>query len=87
VDDGRSNTLNTFDIGVARSTHLVVEGDRARILTSREWERLFGYPDDWTDVEGIPDAGRYKMLGNSISTNVTHWLGDRLVAAPLLAPT
>lgn len=85
VDDGRSNTLNTFDVGITRTTHLVVEGDRARILTPREWERLFGYPDDWTAVDGIPDSARYRMLGNSISTNVTHWLGDRLCSIPLLA--
>lgn len=83
VDDGRSNTLNTFDTGIARTTHIVIDGDRARILTPREWERLSGYPDDWT--EGLSDSVRWGLLGNTITPNLTHWLGDRLTSIPLLA--
>lgn len=54
-----------------------------RILTPHEWERLCGYPDDWT--AGLPDSSRWSLLGNTITPNVTHWLGDRLCSIPLLA--
>jgi len=86
-----ANTLTTFDGGgPARQTHLVVEPDgRVRALTVIEWERLSGFPDDWTagvmpDRKGnlvpIPDAARQKMLGNCVHLGTGEWLGERLVA-------
>ena len=49
-----------------------------RRLTPRECERLQGFPDDWTAVEGNSDAQRYKQLGNSMAVPVIRWLGERL---------
>lgn len=36
-----------------------------RRMTPVEWERLQGFPDNWT--EGVADVHRYKQLGNSVA--------------------
>jgi len=38
-----------------------------RRLTPLECERLQGFPDGWTDIEGASDSARYKALGNSVA--------------------
>ena len=38
-----------------------------RRLTPLEFERLQGFPDGWTDIEGASDSARYKALGNSVA--------------------
>lgn len=38
-----------------------------RRLTPLECERLMGFPDGWTDIEGASDSVRYKALGNSVA--------------------
>lgn len=89
-----ANTLNTFDVGEARATQMVVEIDpstlRVRRLTPLECERLQGFPDGWTDVVSrrfkngsvrrTSDSARYKMLGNAVTVPVFEWLAHRLVA-------
>lgn len=37
-----------------------------RRLTPLECERLQGFPDGWTDIEGASDSAHYKALGNSV---------------------
>jgi DNA (cytosine-5)-methyltransferase 1 len=54
-----------------------------RRLTSRECERLQGFPDDYTYVpyrrrNWTPDGPRYKALGNSTAVNVMGWRGERI---------
>lgn len=83
VEDRYGNTLTGFDSGMARATTIVTDGDRARILTPVEWERMQGFPDNWT--EGVPITARWHLLGNAISTNVSEWLGHRIASVPLLA--
>jgi DNA (cytosine-5)-methyltransferase 1 len=39
-----------------------------RRLTPMECERLQGYPDGWTMIDGATDSNRYKALGNSFTT-------------------
>lgn len=39
-----------------------------RKMTPKEWERLQGFPDDWTS--GIADVHRYKQMGNSVAVKV-----------------
>jgi DNA (cytosine-5)-methyltransferase 1 len=51
-----------------------------RRLTPMECERLQGFPDGWTNVPGASDSKRYAALGNSMTTNVMHWLGSRIDA-------
>ena len=38
-----------------------------RRLTPLECERIQGFPDGWTDIEGASDSARYKALGNSVA--------------------
>lgn len=68
-----------------------INGDDARAattravrrLTPREYERLQGFPDDYTQVpyRGQPatDTPRYRALGNSMAVPVMRWLGQRLL--------
>ena len=58
-----------------------------RRLTSRECERLQGFPDDWTLIpwrkkpaDECPDGPRYKALGNSMAVNCMAWIGERIAA-------
>ncbi len=39
-----------------------------RRMTPKEWERLQGFPDDWTS--GISNVHRYKQMGNSVAVPV-----------------
>jgi DNA (cytosine-5)-methyltransferase 1 len=62
---------------------LVIEGDRLRILTPREWERLMGFPDDFTLVPNrkkkpASDSYRFTALGNSIVVPILSWIGQRI---------
>jgi DNA (cytosine-5)-methyltransferase 1 len=42
--------------------------DGVRRMTPLEWERLQGFPDNWT--QGVADVHRYKQLGNSVAVPV-----------------
>lgn len=59
-----------------------------RRLTPREWERLQGFPDDWTrwthDGREIGDAARYRMLGNSVAVPLVEWVARRLMIVDAL---
>lgn len=54
-----------------------------RRLTPVECERLQGFPDGWTAIDGdaTPDSPRYRALGNAMTVNVTRWIGQRILAA------
>lgn len=43
-----------------------------RRLTPLECERLMGFPDGWTAIEGASDTPRYKALGNAIVPQVAY---------------
>lgn len=56
-----------------------------RRLTPTECARLQGFPDDHCRIpwrgkpaEQCPDGPQYKAYGNSMSTNVMRWLGERI---------
>lgn len=57
---------------------VVIPGAFVRRLTVRECERLQGFPDDWTQVDGLSDSARYKALGNAVSVPVIEWVARRL---------
>ncbi len=64
-------TLNTQD------RHGVLVDAEIRRLTPVEYERLQGFPDDWTkfgiiddEKTEISDTQRYKTLGNAVTVNV-----------------
>ncbi|WP_418381860.1 DNA cytosine methyltransferase [Adlercreutzia sp.] len=55
--------------------------DGARRLTPIECERLQGFPDDWTKVEGDTedaDSHRYAAIGNAVSVPVINWIASRI---------
>jgi DNA (cytosine-5)-methyltransferase 1 len=81
-----TNTLTCFDTGfTGRQKHIVIGGDgRPRFLTLTEWERLQGFPDDWT--AGIPDSARFDALGDAMCVPMATWLGRRLVAVDRSLP-
>lgn len=51
---------------------------KVRRLTPRECERLQGLPDDWTELGGTADTKRYAAIGDAVTVNVAHWIGERL---------
>lgn len=57
----------------------VIHNSLVRRLTPREFERLQGFPDDWTLVHHrgrlAYDKPRYKAVGNSMAVNCIRWIG------------
>ena len=73
---------------LARGVSSPAPGDRLRRLMPVEWERLMGFPDNWTRTEARtnargehPDGPRYAALGNAWAVNVAEWILDRIRAA------
>jgi len=64
----------------------LVGGAHPRRLTPRECERLQGFPDDWTLVEGASDSARYRALGNAVAVPVVAWIFRRLCESRGAAP-
>ncbi len=56
-----------------------------RRLTPTECERLQGFPDDWTAIDGagqrLSDTVRYRFMGNAATVPVVAWIAARLQAA------
>jgi len=48
-----------------------------RELTPIEYERLQGFPDNWTDV-GLNKYERYELIGNAVSVNVVKAIINKL---------
>jgi len=63
---------------------LIDGSETLRFCTPREWERMLGFPDDYTAVEyrGKPskDDPRYEAIGNSMAVPVIRWIGERIAA-------
>lgn len=77
--DGDCNTLASSDGGWAlRQKHLISQGGRLRTLSLTEWERLQGFPDDWTAM--IPQSARFDALGDAIHVGTAEWVGSRLLS-------
>jgi len=58
--------------------YVVEPGGGVRRLTPREFERLQGFPDNYTAIPGGADGPRYKSLGNSMAVPVMRWIGQRI---------
>ena len=70
-----TETMYTLD---SVSEHAFQQGATVRRLTPVECERLQGFPDGFTDVDGAKDGPRYKALGNAVSVPVIEYLGLRI---------
>ena len=79
--DGISQCLAGNAGGQGGKTGLYDTGDMAvRRLTPIETERLQGFPDNWTNVEGMSDTQRYKQMGNAVTVNVIKDIMEKLLA-------
>ena len=56
----------------------VVQDERIRRLSPLECERLMGFPDDYTNINGAKKTLRYQATGNSWAVPVVRWIGKRL---------
>ena len=70
----------------------VAQDTRLRRLSPLECERLMGFPDNYTQIEGAKYTNRYQAIGNSWAIPTVQWLGKRIqspVNIPLqdLTPT
>jgi len=85
---GSQSPIHEINISMAlaaQSKILVCTNTEARWLTCEEWERLQGFPDDYTNIpwrkkDESPDGPRYKALGNSMAVPVMAWIGKRIKA-------
>ncbi len=48
-----------------------------RRMTPKEWERLQGFPDDWT--AGLSNVHRYKQMGNSVAVPVIKAVATKMI--------
>ncbi|MBE6364295.1 MAG: restriction endonuclease subunit M [Lentisphaerae bacterium] len=56
----------------------VVQDERIRRLSVLEAERLMGFPDNYTSIEGSKKTNQYQALGNSWAIPVIKWIGEQL---------
>jgi len=68
------------DDNSAQAGHLIPDEMSVRRLTPTEYERLMGWPDEWTAPEGVkaPDSKRYAACGDGIVAPVAFWIADRI---------
>lgn len=61
------------------TTHIQGEINKEglRRMTPKEWERLQGFPDDWT--AGIANQHRYKQMGNSVAVPVIEKVAENII--------
>jgi DNA (cytosine-5)-methyltransferase 1 len=58
--------------------NLIVDDRGIRRLIPLEFERLMGFPDNYTNIPSATDTKRYKALGNSMAVPVMRWIGERI---------
>lgn len=56
----------------------VAQNDRIRRFTPLECERLMGFPDDYTKVNGNSHTNRFQAVGNSWAVPVVEWIGKQI---------
>lgn len=56
----------------------VVQDNKIRRLSPLECERLMGFPDNYTNIDGARKTNRYQAVGNSWAIPVVKWIGNRL---------
>ena len=56
----------------------ISQNDRIRRLIPLECERLMGFPDNYTLINGNSDTNRYHAVGNSWAVPVVKWIGQKI---------
>lgn len=77
IEDQRCSTLTARDYKDARDLVVTHDG-RVRGLSAEEYEIAMGFPVGHTAIPGSTIAKRRKALGNSMSVESMHWLGQRI---------
>ena len=84
---GGKGPLLSYDRSLTLATNTndqtLLQGSTVRRLTPLECERLQGFPDGWTDIEGNPDSQRYRQMGNAVAVPVVEWIMRRVADAAL----
>ena len=78
--DNASRTIITGEGGPSpsRFKHVIEINGKWRRLTPKELERLNGFPDDHTMMDGITDAKRAFFMGNALVCGVVEKIGEEL---------
>lgn len=71
-----ARTMLTSEGSVNRSTHLIKDNERYRLLTPVEAERLNGFPDGWTDT--MANRMRYFCMGNALVVPVVTRIANEI---------
>ena len=85
--DDLKDSAQALRAGAEHSYQVAMQAMRVRRLTPVECERLQAFPDNWTLIPWrkkpageCPDGPRYRALGNSMTTTVIKYLGERIMA-------
>ncbi|WP_314209053.1 DNA (cytosine-5-)-methyltransferase [Vagococcus salmoninarum] len=82
-----ARTMLTSESSMNRSTHLLFENGRYRLITPNEAELLQDFPVDWTkyktnqerdEVLEVSDRMRYFFMGNALVTGIVKRIGIEL---------
>jgi len=78
--DKASRTIITKEGGsyVSREKHIVCQNGRYRRLHPIELERLNGFPDDFTECEGITNNQRAFFMGNALVIGIVRKIAKQL---------
>lgn len=81
----RNLIVDTRQTDFTIKTHIKGEYNKEglRKMTPLEWERLQGFPDNWT--AGIADVHRYKQMGNSVAVPVIQAVSENIIKQLLIA--
>nr|WP_238338678.1 DNA cytosine methyltransferase [Carnobacterium maltaromaticum] len=82
-----ARTMLTSEASVNRSTHLLFDNGKYRLITLNEAELLQDFPVDWTkykmneetnEVSEVSDRMRYFFMGNALVTGIVKRIGIEL---------
>lgn len=81
-----ARTMLTSEGTLNRSTHFIKQGNRYRILTPIEAERLQDFPENWTklkktandEILEVSDRMRMFFMGNALVTGIVERIGNRM---------
>lgn len=82
-----ARTMLTSEASVNRSTHLLFDNGKYRLITLNEAELLQDFPVDWTkykmneetnEVSEVSDRMRYFFMGNTLVTGIVKRIGIEL---------
>ena len=72
-----ARTMLTSEWTLNRSSHIIKNWKKYRILTPIETERINGFPDNWTDT-WMPERYRYFCMGNALVVGLIEKMWHRL---------